>query len=86
MKICQKKFGFLDNYSWICCGNFSVLRQEYLSSGVNKKYFPTQLISELQKNRMKVLSFRFRAAVQIIWELQPRWLSKSVLKQYLLDI
>ena len=34
-KILREIFCFSDNCIWICCGNFFLLRREYLSSAVN---------------------------------------------------
>ena len=35
MKNPEKVFRFLDKSVWICWRNFCILRQEYLSSGLN---------------------------------------------------
>ena len=65
-------FNFFDNSIWIRLFNFQMLQREYLSSEenvltksckssniTNKRGFLSQCLSEIQRNLIKVLSWRF---------------------------
>ena len=91
----EKVLRFWEKSVWSCCGKFCILRQEYLSSGVNVLENSLKIFDQ-----SKAVFFRLNlpeihgkrgykwclATFSGVWKPLTRWLSNGVRKQELLDV